>query len=209
MAVRFYDEALVKKIQGRINDPNLQVLKPQETARMFQVKADMENDKPVKLPFIALSRESSIQINKQTKTQLSSNGLVVDSNGTTSANLNAIPITIKYQLDIYTRHFDEADDYLRNFIFNFINYPKLTVEIPYNGAKRTHNATIILDATVNDNSDIEQRLVSGEFTRWTLNLTIPDAYLFSVPIKKCVKFADTELHTHDKESEVIDKIATK
>ena len=34
MAVNFYDEALVKKIQGWITDPNLRILKPNETTRL-------------------------------------------------------------------------------------------------------------------------------------------------------------------------------
>ena len=39
MAVRFYDEALVNKIQEWVKDPNMKVLKPDEVTRLFQIQA--------------------------------------------------------------------------------------------------------------------------------------------------------------------------
>ena len=39
-------------------------------------------------------------------------------------------------------------------------------------------------STVEDTSDIPQRLFSGQFTRWSIRLTIDDAYLFSAPVEK-------------------------
>ena len=39
-------------------------------------------------------------------------------------------------------------------------------------------------STVEDNSDIAQRLLPDQFTRFTFKLYIDDAYLFSVPIKE-------------------------
>ena len=65
---------------------------------------------------------------------------------------------------------------------NLINYPGFDVEIPYNNSKLTHKATIILDSTLEDTSNIPQRLYAGEFTRWTIRFTVDDAYLFSVPV---------------------------
>ena len=84
-------------------------------------------------------------------------------------------------LDIYTKYFAEADEYARNFIFNFINYPKLSIEIPYNNAKVVHDSTVLVESTISDSSDIPERLISGQFTRFTIRLTVDDAWLFSVP----------------------------
>lgn len=39
----------------------------------------------------------------------------------------------------------------------------------------------MIESTVSDNSDIPERLISGQFTRMSIRLTIDDAYLFSVP----------------------------
>ena len=102
-------------------------------------------------------------------------------NSKVSKLLNAIPIKLTYQLDIYTKYFAEADEYARNFIFNFINYPKLSIEIPYNNAKVTHDSTVLVESTVSDSSDIPERLIAGQFSRMTIRLTIDDAWLFSVP----------------------------
>jgi hypothetical protein len=72
--------------------------------------------------------------------------------------INVIPIRIGYQLDIYTRYMAEADEYIRNFVFNFVNYPKLKVVLPYNDLNLEHLSNIWLGSTVSDNSDIEEHM---------------------------------------------------
>ena len=184
MAIRYYDEALVEKIKSWVKDPNMKVLSPNDSTRLFQLKADLNNDKPLTLPFIAISRDSDIEIINTNKHALTYDGAHLEVDEDKSKQLNAIPIKISYQLDIYTKYFAEADEYLRNFIFNLINYPRLSIEIPYNNSKITHNFTIQLDSTVSDNSDIPERLIAGQFTRMSLKFYIDDAYLFSVPFMK-------------------------
>ena len=36
---------------------------------------------------------------------------------------------------------------------------------------------------IQDNSDIPERLISGQFTRFTIAITVDDAYIWSVPIR--------------------------
>lgn len=181
MAIRFYDEALSNKIKAWVKDPNLTILKPSESSRLFQLKADLDNDKPFTLPLIALSRDSDIEILSTAKKALTYDGGHLAANLQTSEVLNAIPIKISYQLDIYTKYFAEADEYVRNFVFNFINYPGISIEIPYNNSKVIHDSMVLVESTISDTSDIPERLISGQFTRMSLRLTIDDAYLFSVP----------------------------
>ena len=204
MAIRYYDEALVEKIKSWVKDPNMKVLSPNDSTRLFQLKADLNNDKPLTLPFIAISRDSDIEIINTNKHALTYDGgrLSVDENKTQA--LNAIPIKISYQLDIYTKYFAEADEYLRNFIFNLINYPRLSIEIPYNDSKIVHNFTIQLDSTVSDNSDIPERLIAGQFTRMSLKFYIDDAYLFSVPFMKNWKIEVSEVEIfNEKEKNIL------
>ena len=110
---------------------------------------------------------------------------IITFNGNKDAidHLNHVPIQLNYQLDIYTKFFEEADEYVRNFVFNIINYPKLTIEIPYNNTKRTSVANIRLNGTIDDNSDIPERLIAGEFTRFTIPIYIDDGYLLDYRIK--------------------------
>lgn len=184
MGVRFYDEALVNRIKSWTKDSNLKVLSPDEVTRLFEIKADESNDEPLVLPFVALSRDRNINIDIAHKTSMSFDGLHVKSNLQKTLQLNAVPISINYQLDIYTRSYEEGDEYLRNFIFFLINYPKLTINIPYNDSNIEYECYINLLNSVSDNSDIAERLFPGQFTRWTLNLSISKAYLFSVPINR-------------------------
>jgi len=189
MAIRYYDSAMVDKIKAWVKDPNMTILSPSDSTRLFQMRVDQLDDKPLKLPIIAISRDSDIEIINTRKQALSYDAGHIttdqdDHNKSTkevSKILNAIPIQLTYQLDIYTKYFAEADEYVRNFIFNFINYPRISIEIPYNNAKVLHNSTVLVESTITDSSDIPERLIAGQFTRMTIRLTIDDAYLFSVP----------------------------
>lgn len=182
MAISLIDDALYAKIQSWIKDPKMVFLKPNETLRLFQTVADQTNDKPITLPLIALSRDSEVEILQTNKKPLSFSGTILDANTKNVQMLNGIPIEVGYQLDIYTKGYAEGDEYLRNFIFNFVNHPKLLVTIPYNKVNFQHTANVRISSTVTDTSDIPQRLFSGQFTRWTIRLNVDDCYIFSIPV---------------------------
>jgi hypothetical protein len=181
MAIRYYDEAVYEKIKRWVKDPNMRILKPNESNRLFQIRADQQNDTPLTLPLIALSRDNDIQITSTAKKPLTYDGAHLAATKEKSKVLNGIPIKLTYQLDIYSKFFEEADEYVRNFVFNLINYPRVSIEIPYNNSKIVHDSNLMLESTISDNSDISERLISGQFTRMSLRFTIDDAYLFSVP----------------------------
>ena len=184
MAVRFYDEALVAKLKKWTQDTDVTLLGVNETKRRFEVLADKNNDQPIKLPLITLSRNGGYTILSKNKKPLSYDGNTFVRSNDKSALLNGIPISIQYQIDIYTRYLEEADEYARNIVFNIVNYPKLNIEIPYEDLGLTHDANIMLSSDVDDNSDIPERLIPGQFTRLTIGIVIDDAYLFDVRIKK-------------------------
>lgn len=182
MSVSLYDKALVDKIKRWVKDDSLTITSPEETRRLFQYKADISEDRPISLPLIAIRRSREVEIGRATKNPMTYDGLTVEAQRTLDTNksniLNAIPISIRYQIDIYTRYFEENDAYVRNFVFNLINFPKLVVEIPYNNSHKEHVAYIKLSSTIQDNSDIPERLVAGQFTRQTLTLEVDDAYIW-------------------------------
>ena len=178
MALKFYDDALVDKIRKWVNDPNMTITGPDETRRLFEYRADISNDSSIQLPLIALRRGKDFEIISTNKKPLTFDGVTVEANKQRSGILNGIPIAINYQLDIYTRYYAEADEYVRDFIFKFINFPKINITIPYNNANIEHTSNIRLNSNVVDNSDIPERLSLGQFTRFTLSLYIDDAYIF-------------------------------
>lgn len=200
MAIRLYDDAMVKKINSwlpKSDGRKIQVLKPDETKKLFTIEADEQNDKPLKLPLIALSRDTSIELKQPTMTPMSFDGLMLDSDTKRTLQLNGIPIYLTYQLDIYTRRYDEGDELLREFVFKLVNNPQIVVELPYNNQHFKHVATIQLQNTIQDNSDISERLFSGQFTRWTLKIDVIGAYLFSLPYVDNVSIEDTILQVKD------------
>ena len=184
MSIYYYDIALKNKLQRWIKDPSIEITSPEDTRRLFERQLDKEDDSPIQLPLIALRRDPNINLTNTNKNSKTFDGAVVSANGDSVELLNVVPVSITYYLDIYCRYLLEADEYARNFIFNLINYPKVTVEIPYNNANIEHNSNVSIIGDLVDNSDITERILPGQFTRYTLTLNISDAYLFSVPIKK-------------------------
>lgn len=205
MGVRLYDEAILNKITKWVKDPNMKILRPDEVTELFRIRADINKDKPLTLPLIALSRDKEIEILSTEKQSKTFSGFTIQKNEKCSMLLNAIPIKIGYQLDIYTRFIDEADEYIRNFVFNLINLPNVEITIPYNDVNLKHKSTIQLDSSVVDNSDIPQRLFTDQFTRFTIRFTVDDAYLFSVPVKENTILEIDSLDILDKETkEIVD-----
>lgn len=90
--------------------------------------------------------------------------------------IRAIPISISYQLDVYARYAKEADILMRNLVFNIINYPGFTINIPK--ANLTHTARLVLSDVIEDNSSIPEQFVEGNLTRLTANVSVDNARLW-------------------------------
>ena len=180
MSAVLYDEAFLNKLKGWTNDTELNVFGVDDTKKLFQVIATKQDDKPIKLPILALTRMGGYKLLNFNRKPLTFDGLKIGLDKESGTTLNAVPINIEYQLDIYTRYYDEADEYVRNLIFNIINYPVLEVDLPYMDFHYKHCGVIRLSSDVEDNSNIPQRIVTGQFTRLTLYITIDDAYLWDI-----------------------------
>lgn len=198
MAIRFYDESLLNKIKKWVVDDKVTITGPDETKRLFEYTADVTNDKPISLPLITIRRLSPVTIENANKRSMTYDGMRIVSGEGYSAQINAVPITIDYQIDIYTRYMDECDEYVRNFVFNLINYPKVSVLVPYNESSYEHWANIRLKSDITDNSDIPERLITGQFTRMSLGITVTNAFLFSVPVRRNIEI-ETDLEVTLKE----------
>lgn len=184
MSAVLYDEALTAKIKRWSASTNMHIYSPEETQRVFEITADTSFDKPIQLPFICIRRPGGYVIENSNKKVLTYDGITVDASLKRSLQLNAVPIQISYQIDIYTRYQAEADEFIRNLIFNIINYPTLVIHIPYNGVDISHNANIrFIDNRVYDNSNIPERLNFGQFTRLSLAIGIDDAYIWDTRVR--------------------------
>ena len=122
MACRYYDDLMVKKLQRWLPEASgLRVLKPNETKKLFELTASDNNDRGFQLPLITLSRDTSITLLSTVKNPKSFDGLKIDHKEamlggkaikTHTAQLNVLPIKLVYQLDIYTKTYEEGDEYL-------------------------------------------------------------------------------------------------
>ena len=185
MACRYYDDLIVGKLKKWLPDnSNLRVLKPDETKRLFELTADDNKDAKFKLPFIAVSRNNDIELLLNIKNPRSFDGLKIGQTADQTIQMNVIPIRLQYNLDIYTKTYEECCEYVREFLFKLINNPAIKIDIPYNDTHIEHIANIRVLNTVSDTSAISERLFSGQFTRYTIQLEIQDAFLFSIPYRK-------------------------
>lgn len=178
MSAQLYDKAITEKIKNWVVDPNLTILYPDEVRRFFQEVADQNNDK-IKLPLIAISRDRDYELDLTSKLPQISKGLTFNVNNGIADSLKSIPMKLHYQISVYTRYREEAEEYVRNLVFNIILNPTLTIQIPYNNSKIEQNSYMKLQSTIRDASDIPERLISGQFTRIVLKVDLPDARLFS------------------------------
>lgn len=195
MSFTLYDRAVTEKIKKWILDSNMVVLSPDETRRLFTWKATTDRDKPLTLPLISINRNRDVSIKTTSKQMLSHRGKIFNSEKGVSDHLNAIPMTLSYVINIYTRYLEEADEYVRNFVFQLINYPKIEIQIPYNNSQLTYTSYLTLQPEISDNSDIPERLIAGQFSRMTLAITLNDAYLFSYNHKHVSEIESLQIET--------------
>lgn len=206
MAIHYYDDLVVAKLQRWIPEAStLRVLHPDESKKLFELTADDNKDQAFQLPLIAISRRDELELLSTVKTPKSYDGLrliptdvktdLSDLKGIAyqkartalpegTYTFNVIPIRPEYQLDIYTKTAEECEEYVRTFLFKLINNPLLKIEIPYNDLKIEHTAYIRLLSNIANTSAISERIFSGQFTRWTIQFELHDAFLFSIPYRR-------------------------
>lgn len=187
MSVTLYDRALTEKIKSWVLDADTTILSPEETTTLLRIKADKREDAPIQLPLITIKRGRDITIREAGNHPRTREGKVFNSGCGISDHLNAVPVNINYTINIYARTLEQADEYVRNFVFNFINYPRMRILIPYNDSMLAYKSYITLQDTITDNSDIPERIVPGMFFRMTLSIALNDAYLFSYNHRKIPK----------------------
>lgn len=185
MALEYYDDAIAAKLMAWTpTNIGLRVLKPDETKRLFETLADDSGDQKVQLPLIALSRNNDIELLLNVKNPRSYDGLKLSQTEEQTLQMNVIPIKLEYQMDIYAKTQQEASEYVRQYLFKLVNNPVIKIGVPYNGQELTQTANIRVLSTISDTSDIPQRIFPGQFTRWTIQMEVQDAFLYNLPYKR-------------------------
>lgn len=193
MSVYLYDDALLSKIKYWTEKTSLHVYGVDEIRDLFQVVADETKDSPIKLPILTVTRPKGYTISNTNKKPTTYNGIKVVQGEKTASMLAQVPINIQYQFDVYTRYQKEADMYMRNLVFNIINYPTLSIIIPYRDINFKHNANIRINSDVMDTSNTSIRLFNGQFTRLSVTVNIDDAYLWDLRVANNLTIEDENM----------------
>ena len=184
MSTSLYDKSLVDKLRKWTEGTKVTVIAPDETRLLWETTADKNNDKPIQLPMIVLRKSTTYTLKgKAGKAPITYDGFTTQANINRSTFLNAIPIELSYQIDVYTRYYEEADEYMRELIFNLYNTPVFTVEIPYEGTNIKHNASITINPNIMNNPSTAERLALNQFAKLSVQFDVKDAYLFDVRTK--------------------------
>ena len=170
-----YDTALLERFKRWFNNPNITI--SGDTKSLFMSQADINETESFPMPLIGITRGQTIGVLATNKKPMSFRSQRTSHNDEQIFTLNAIPINLLYQIDIYTRRRQDNDNILRELIFKLINNPALTIEIP-NSDKLTHRFNMRIRDEITDNSDIPEHLIRGEYFRSTIDIFIDDAYLF-------------------------------
>lgn len=186
MSAILYDNALINKLKKWTEKTDVQIYGPQDQYRIFQINADKNNDKSFKLPAIVLSR-NGYSIDNTSKRPMVWDGKKIEANENRVKQINAIPIILEYNIEVYARYYDEADSYMREIIFNVINYPRLDIEIPYLGFNTIHASNIRISSNnIEDNKQGGLLSFNDQICSLKLQINIDDAYLWDSRVKTTV-----------------------
>ena len=186
MSAILYDNALINKLKKWTEKTDVQIYGPQDQYRIFQINADKNNDKSFKLPAIVLSR-NGYSIDNTSKRPMVWDGKKIEANENRVKQINAIPIILEYNIEVYARYYDEADSYMREIIFNVINYPRVDIEIPYLGFNTMHASNIRISSNnIEDNKQGGLLSFNDQICSLKLQINIDDAYLWDSRVKTTV-----------------------
>lgn len=169
-----YDEAIVDRFREIFQDPRISIQPPENAIRFVSQLSDDD----VKFPLLSLNRTGysirSSDVNwAQSRTGVANR---INCDGTINVMRN-IPISMEYQLDVYTVDKISNDEIYRELLFYFLKNPTLEVKIPYT-VEGKHVFNLRFRDDVVDNSDTVEHINKGVLYRNTSVWYCDDAYLF-------------------------------
>lgn len=186
MSVYKYDESIINNLRKIINDDRIYIV---PTDNVFSLIARLSSDE-IKLPLISLTRIGwSLSDNKSHVLKFDGAKAEFEYSDADKEeiesikSLQSIPISINYQMDIWTKDRIDNDNLLRELIFYYSTHPTLLVDIEYD-LNIKHRFNIFFDGDIIDNSDIVEHKNRGEYYRQTIGLYTDDAYLWKVSSRK-------------------------
>lgn len=214
VSIYAYDLSIVRDLRVRFRkdkenpktNPNIQI-SPTDT--VFKVLGQMDDDKIV-MPMITLQR-IGWYINEELQEDQLRYGQFIKEipdpdfpGANLRVNAQIIPITINYQIDIWTRERVTNDAIIRELLFYYKLRPTLLVNVKH-GLDFQHTFNIYFNTTVEDNSDIVNHQNNGQFFRQSLTFFTEGSYLWKSRYEHEVISLGEDLFFYDNDNEFKDE----
>lgn len=187
VSVYAYDLAVVNDFRARFKQPpvtysdvnsNVVMAGPDQA---FQILGQMDNDKIV-MPFISVQRLNwQLNLDRQMSQTFIGDRIVMQNPDNPLERLEVraqvIPITINWQLDVWTKDRITNDALVREILWYYHLRPTLLVNVLH-GLNMKHTFNIMFNSEIEDNSDIHNQNNRGNIVRSTLSFFAEDCYLW-------------------------------
>lgn len=182
MSVYLYDEAIVNRIKSVLGNQEINII----TAEKAFSKSMESQDSP-QLPAISLYRDK-FTLTKEVRNMPSyRTGRTEASEDNLVYRTQSLPITINYQIDVWTRKREQNDEFVRDLIWFFTLFPEHKLTLRYAGFVRAVKFNTFLEEDIVNNSQINDFEDKGQVYRSTLGLYVDEAQLFMVtPVNQVV-----------------------
>lgn len=187
VSVYAYDLSVVNDLRARFRQPpikdsdinsNVVMANPDQ---VFSILGEMDGDKIV-MPFISLQRLSwQLNLDRQMSQTFIGDKILMQNPDNPLERLEVraqvIPITINWQLDVWTRDRITNDALVRELLWYYHLRPTLLVKVLH-GLNMMHTFNIMFNSEIEDNSDIHNVNNRGNIVRSTLTFYSEDCYLW-------------------------------
>ena len=147
---------------------------------MFNIIGTLNNDQVV-MPFIGIQRiDWQLNLDRQGFQTFIGDEVytrIAPDDKPVEVRAQVIPITINYQLSVYSRDRITNDALCRELLFYYHLRPSLMAYIGH-GLNIAHKFNIYFNSGIEDNSDIANHRITGTYFRQDMSFYTDDAYLW-------------------------------
>lgn len=195
VSVYAYDRAIVEDFRARFRTQPVEgntvnnTVQITPTDDVFNIYGQMNKDQVI-MPFISLQRlDWQLNLDRQGYQTFIGDKVVIRE-GTdglpTEIRAQVIPITINYQLSVWSEDRITNDALIRELLFYYHLRPSLLVYVGH-GLNIKHKFNIYFNSGIEDNSDLANHKNNGQCFRQDLTFYTDDAYLWRANYKPLVE----------------------
>lgn len=195
VSVYAYDRAIVEDFRARFRTQPVEgntvnnTVQITPTDDVFNIYGQMNKDQVI-MPFISLQRlDWQLNLDRQGYQTFIGDKVVIRE-GTdglpTEIRAQVIPITINYQLSVWSEDRITNDALIRELLFYYHLRPSLLVYVGH-GLNIKHKFNIYFNSGIEDNSDLANHKNNGQYFRQDLTFYTDDAYLWRANYKPLVE----------------------